>query len=60
MAGEAAPRRIGLARGAVRAGARRAPRRHDELAAALAEADLRLERWLDREGGRWFVAVPLR
>jgi hypothetical protein len=32
----------------------------DELAAALAEADLRLERWLDREGGRWFVAVPLR
>jgi SAM-dependent methyltransferase len=26
-----------------------------ELAAALAEADLRLERWLD---ARWFVAVP--
>jgi SAM-dependent methyltransferase len=29
-----------------------------ELDAALAEADLRLDRWLDNEGGRWFVAVP--
>lgn len=30
----------------------------DELAAALAEARLRLDRRLDAEGGRWFVAVP--
>jgi SAM-dependent methyltransferase len=29
-----------------------------ELDAALAEAGLRLDRWLDEEGGRWFVAVP--
>jgi SAM-dependent methyltransferase len=28
-----------------------------ELAAALAESDLRVERWLDRDRG-WFVAVP--
>jgi hypothetical protein len=28
-----------------------------ELGAALAEASLRLDRWLDGEGGRWFVAV---
>jgi SAM-dependent methyltransferase len=32
----------------------------DELDAALAEAGLRLERWLDNEGGRWFVAVGSR
>ena len=30
----------------------------DELDAALAEAGLRFDRWLDEEGGRWFVAVP--
>jgi SAM-dependent methyltransferase len=30
----------------------------NELGAALAEAGLRLDRWLDGEGGRWFVAVP--
>ena len=30
-----------------------------ELGAALAEAGWRLERWLDREGGSWFAAVPL-
>ena len=29
-----------------------------ELDAALAEAGLRFERWLDAEGGRWFVCVP--
>jgi SAM-dependent methyltransferase len=30
-----------------------------ELDSALAEAHLRLDRWLDSEGaGRWFVAVP--
>jgi SAM-dependent methyltransferase len=28
-----------------------------ELGAALADASLRLDRWLDEEGGRWFVAV---
>ena len=30
----------------------------DELDAALAEAGLRFDRWLDGEAGRWFVAVP--
>ena len=30
----------------------------DELDAALAEAGLRFDRWLDEEGGRWFVCVP--
>jgi len=30
----------------------------EELDAALAEAGLRLDRWLDGEGGRWFVCVP--
>jgi SAM-dependent methyltransferase len=30
----------------------------EELDGALAEADLRFDRWLDGEGGRWFVAVP--
>jgi len=30
----------------------------DELGAALAEAGLRLDRWLDDDDGRWFVAVP--
>jgi SAM-dependent methyltransferase len=30
----------------------------DELDEALAEAGLRLDRWLDRQGGRWFVAAP--
>jgi SAM-dependent methyltransferase len=29
-----------------------------ELDDALAAVGLRLDRWLDREGGRWFVAVP--
>ncbi|MBA3735262.1 MAG: hypothetical protein H0W90_08700 [Actinobacteria bacterium] len=29
----------------------------DELDAALAEAGLQLERWLDSEVGRWFVAL---
>ena len=29
-----------------------------ELDAALAEAGLRLDKWLDREDGRWLVAVP--
>jgi hypothetical protein len=29
-----------------------------ELDEALGEAGLRLDRWLDGEGGRWFVAVP--
>ena len=29
----------------------------EELAAALAEASLRLDRWLDGGQGRWFVAV---
>lgn len=28
-----------------------------DLDAALAESDLRLDRWLDRDGGRWFAAV---
>jgi len=31
---------------------------HAELDETLAEAGLRLDRWLDREGGRWFVATP--
>lgn len=30
----------------------------DELRAALTESGLRLDRWLDGEKGRWFVAVP--
>ena len=30
-----------------------------ELVDALAEAGLRLDRWLDREGGRWFAAVAV-
>ncbi len=30
-----------------------------ELDATLAEAGLRLDRWLDREGGRWFIAVAV-
>jgi SAM-dependent methyltransferase len=30
----------------------------DELDDALAAAGLRLDKWLDRDGGRWFVAVP--
>ena len=30
----------------------------EELDGALTEADLRFDRWLDGEGGRWFVAVP--
>jgi SAM-dependent methyltransferase len=30
----------------------------DELGAALAEAGLRLDRWLDGDKGRWFVAIP--
>jgi SAM-dependent methyltransferase len=30
----------------------------EELDEALAETGLRLDRWLDREGGHWFVAVP--
>jgi SAM-dependent methyltransferase len=30
-----------------------------DLAIALAESDLRLDRWLDGERGRWFVAVPM-
>ena len=29
----------------------------EELTAALAKADLRLDRRLDGDGGRWFVAV---
>lgn len=29
----------------------------EQLRAALAEADLRFDRWLDQEGGRWFVAA---
>lgn len=31
----------------------------DELGAALAEVGLRLDRWLDEEKQRWFVAVPM-
>ena len=30
----------------------------DQLDAALAEAGLQLDRWLESEGGRWFVAGP--
>ncbi len=30
----------------------------DELGAALTEAGLRLDHWLDGPNGRWFVAVP--
>ena len=30
----------------------------EELGSALAEEGLRLDRWLDDEQGRWFVAVP--
>jgi SAM-dependent methyltransferase len=30
----------------------------EELVAVLTESGLRLERWLDSEDGRWFVAVP--
>ena len=31
---------------------------YDELGAALAEVSLRLNRWLDGDEGRWFVAIP--
>jgi len=30
----------------------------EELDDALAVAGLRLDKWLDHDGGRWFVAVP--
>jgi SAM-dependent methyltransferase len=58
----------GVVHGAVEYAARGSRWRHDfamrvftdrhELDEALAEAELRLDRWLDHQDGRWFVAVP--
>lgn len=58
----------GVVHGAVQYAARADSWRHafamkvfadeSELDVALGEVGLRVERWLDCEGGRWFVAVP--